>query len=104
LAVSTLTHAATPTPNNNQAPLPVQERALAQVQAIISYCESVDPQSKAKYQELGALVSSGQTPAQISTEQKSTPYLEELSTTSARLAKLPVSSGVSACQAGIKGM
>ena len=89
LAVSTLTHATTPAP----APLPVQERALAQVQAIISYCELVDPVSSAKYQALGNLVISGQSPSQISTEEKSTPYLQELSTTSARLAGVPVSTG-----------
>ena len=100
LAVSTLAHATTPAP----APLPVQERALAQVQAIISYCELVDPVSSAKYQALEAVVLSGQSPSQISTEEKSTPYLQELSTTSARLAGLPVSTGVSACKAAIKGI
>jgi hypothetical protein len=100
LAVSTLTHATTPAP----APLPVQERALAQVQAIISYCELVDPLSSAKYQALEAVVLSGQSPSQISTEEKSTPYLQELSTMSARLASVPVSSGVNSCRAAIKGI
>jgi hypothetical protein len=110
LAVSTLAHAKTPP--KTAAPVSIRvpaspalsPSALAQVKAIISYCESVDPISAAKYQRLGNLVLSGQSSNQMNDDAKGGAYQSELGVMAAALAKIPVSTGVSSCRAGTVGM
>ena len=111
LAVSTLAHAKTPV-KATPAPVPfkipatpaLSPTALAQVEAIISYCERVDPLWSAKYQQLGNLVLSGQSSSQMADDAKGSAYQSELGVMGAALAKVPVSTGVSSCKAGIAGM
>ena len=109
LAVSTLAHAktplkTTPVPLKTPASPALSPSALAQVEAIISYCESVDPLSSGKYKQLGNLVLSGQSSNQMGDDEKGGAYQSELGVMAAALARVPVSAGVSSCRAGIAGM
>src|SRR5579859_1606019 len=60
LAVSSLAHAKTPAPVKTAARSGLPPSGLAQVDSIISYCESIDPSSSAKYQKLRNLALSAQ--------------------------------------------
>ena len=108
LAVSTLAHAktqpkTTPAPANTPAPAATPASGLAQVQAIFSYCELIDPHSAANYERLRKVVISGNSSGG-SGDDKSAAYLTELVTMAAALAKIPVSTGVSSCRTVIAGM
>jgi hypothetical protein len=74
------------------------------VDSILSYCESVDPQSLAKYEHLRSLVSAGYAPTVLSNNQKSAAYQSEVGVFGAALAQIPVSTGVSTCRAGVAKM
>jgi len=107
LAVSSLAHAKTPltttaAPATKPALSASQESGLAQVEAILTYCEVVDPLSLARYQQWRKLLTSGN--SEIADEQESAAYVSELRTTGGSLAKIPVSAGVSSCRSLIKGM
>lgn len=109
LTVSSLAHAKTPpktaTPPNLPPPASANTASgIAQVQTILSYCESVDPQSTAKYEHLRSLVISGYAPSVVSVNEKSAAYQFEVDVIGAALAKIPVSTGVSTCRAGIAKM
>jgi hypothetical protein len=111
LAVSSLTHAktpekSTPAPAKTQSPAPSSSAAggIAQVQAIFSYCESVDPHSAGKYVLLQALILAGNSPAQILADEKSSAFRSEFNSTSAELAAIPVSTGITTCRSAIAGM
>jgi len=73
------------------------------MEAILSYCESVDPKSSPKYQLLRNLVISGHS-SEIGDDGESAAYRSELGAMEAALAKIPISTGVSTCKAGIAGM
>jgi hypothetical protein len=103
LAVSTLDHAKTK-PNTTPARSPLTLSVLAQVEAIITYCQVVDPRSSAKYQLLRTMATSGHSPSEISADQTSPAFLSELKVMGAAFIKIPVSTGVSACKAGIAGL
>ena len=107
LAVSSLTHAKTPEkpipgPSKPPAPSSSSETGLAQVQAIFSYCESVDPHSASKYLQLQSLVLAGNSSGK--NDDKNAAYRSEFSTISAELARIPVSTGVASCRSAITGM
>lgn len=107
LAVSTLAHAkTTPAPAVIKSPAPpaLPVSAMAQIEGIISYCQSVDPHSSAKYKQLGDLVLSGQSSQLKSDDEKGAAYQSDLSAVRAELAKIAVSKGVSTCKAGIAGL
>jgi hypothetical protein len=106
LTVSSLAHAKTPI-KSTPAPQVLSPAAststasgIAQVETILSYCESVDPQSLAKYERLRNLVLSGYAPSVISNNKKSAAYQSEVEAFGAALAQIPVSTGVSTCRAG----
>jgi len=109
LAVSSLAHAKTPikiTPVPATVPTPPTSTAsgLAQVETILSYCESVDSNSSAKYEKLRSLILSGYSPSTIRVDQKSPAYQSESREIGAALARIPVSTGVSTCRAGVAKM
>jgi hypothetical protein len=109
LAVSSLANAKTPlkpsfAPAKVSAPSSVSASGLAQVQAIVSYCELVDRHSAAKYRQLGSLVLSGYSPAEIGSDQRTSAYLAALGEIDAALARIPVSAGISACETAIAGL
>lgn len=103
LTVSSLAHAKTSdnskpaSPNSSSSSSSSTE--LAQVQAIISYCESVDPQSVVKYRKLQSLLLSGN-----SGGDKSAAYRSESNAINVSLSAIPVSTGVAACRSAITGM
>jgi len=102
LAVSSLAHAKTPAPVKTAARSGLPPSGLAQVDSIISYCESIDPSSSAKYQKLRNLALSGQS-SEGDDDKEGRTYQSELAVMRAALAKIPVSTGVSTCRAGIAG-
>jgi len=109
LAVSSLAHAKTPskpTPEPIKVPAPSSSSAsgLAQVQAIFSYCESVDPHSRVKYVMLQTLLLSGDSPAGILADEKSAAYRSEFSSVTAELAGIPATTGVVICRSAITGL
>src|SRR5215472_704710 len=108
LTVSSLAHAKTPikppSPVQNPAPSPSSASGVAQVQAIFSYCERVDPHSVVKYILLQSLILSGNSPAVIVADEKSAGYRSEFNTMSAELAAIPVSTGIATCKSAIAGM
>lgn len=110
LSVSSLAHAKTPAKSapepakQTQSPSSSAASAMAQVQAILSYCESVDPHSIGKYVLLQSLVLSGDSPAQILADEKSETYRSEFSSIRAELAAIPVSTGITTCRSAIEGM
>ena len=99
LAVSTLAYAktqpkTTPAPAKAPAPATTPDSGLAQVQAIFSYCELVDPQSAAKYERMRKVVISGHS-SETRDDERSAAYRTKLGVMDAELAKVPVSTGVS---------
>jgi len=107
LTVSALAHAKTPVkpaPVQNPAPSASSASGIAQVQAIFSYCERVDPHSVVKYVLLQSLILSGNSPAAIVADERSAAYRSEFNTVSAELAAIPVSTGVATCKSAIAAM
>ncbi len=109
LAVSSLAHAKTPVKSNREpvkgpeVPLTASFSGLAQVEAIFSYCESVDPHSAAKYERMRNLVMSGQSTGKGDDGRSST-LQSELAGIEAQLFQIPVSTGVSSCRTVIAGL
>jgi hypothetical protein len=109
LAVSSLAHAITPS-KTPPAPIKAQGQStlsasgLAQVAAILTYCQVVDSHSFAKYQRVRSLVISGHSSAEIRDDEKSSAYLSELKLMGAQLVKVPASTGISSCRTLITGL
>jgi hypothetical protein len=100
LAVSSLAHAkSNSTPAPAKAPNPSSSSGLAQVEAIFSYCESVDPLSAAKYRKVQSHVLSGYSDS----DDKNSAFRSEFSAFSAQLATIPKSTGVATCRIAIVG-
>ena len=104
LAVSSLAHAANPGTNppskKQPAPAPVGLSALAQVETILSYCETSDLHSASQYQEALKNIlrdNSGGDDGSNSTSGAAKAALE------AQLSKIPVSTGLSACRNFLAG-
>jgi hypothetical protein len=109
LAVSTLAYAktqpkTTPAPAKAPAPATLPASGLAQVQAIFSYCELVDPHSAAKYERVRSVVISGHSSSEIGDDERSAAYRSELGVMAADLLKIPVITGVSSCRTVIAGL
>ena len=109
LAVSSLAHAktpskATPPPVKAQTQSTISASGLAQVAAILTYCQVVDSHSFAKYQRVRSLVISGHSSAEISDDERSAAYLSELKVIGAQLVKVPASAGISSCRTLITGL
>ena len=107
LAVSSLAYAKTqpkptPAPAKTPAPPGSPATAVAQVEAIFSYCELVDPHSAAKYQRMRNVVISGH--SSESGDDRSAAYLTELGEIGAQLLKVPVSTGINSCRTVIAGL
>ena len=108
LAVSSLAHAKTPSkatpPVKAQTQSTISASGLAQVAAILTYCQVVDSHSFAKYQRVRSLVISGHSSAEISDDERSAAYLSELKVIGAQLVKVPASAGISSCRTLITGL
>src|SRR5260370_38026841 len=103
LAVSSLAHAKTHL-NTTPAPPPLTVSGLAQVEAIITYCQVVDSRSSAKYQLLRTLATSGHSPSEISADQRSPAFLSELAVMGGAFIKIPGRTCVSTGKAGLVGV
>jgi hypothetical protein len=109
LAVSSLAHAKTPSkstsaPVKTQAPSTLSASGLAQVEAILTYCQVVDSHSSGKYQRVRSLVLSGHSSGEINGDERSAAYLSELKVIGAQLFKVPSSAGISSCRTLITGL
>jgi hypothetical protein len=92
LAVSSLAHA-------KSAPVaPITIESLARVEGVFSYCATIDPKSATQYHQILNTIISGHSTPEISDDQKTSRYKYAMGVADSNLAKLPVSTVLSACR------
>ena len=129
LAVSSLAHATTPgkattvsvpaktsgsavssSVKSSSAPVPLSTinspisiDGLAKVEAILSYCSTVDPTDAGKYGQALSNITAGHSLAEIRNDQSSSRYVSVLGGLNAQLTALPVSTVVASCKNFLAG-